>query len=254
MFNLVNANPIPGYFNPPNFLPIFYLEDWNNNEYSTYDTKKRFEDNLKAKGNKWHYARTKVYYNNNKDGYRAPEWNTVDWANSVVVFGCSNVTGIGLAEEETITSQLSKMINRPVINLGAPSTSIDFSFFNSLILAEKYPTPYAVVHLWTSIDRFTRFRQTEMEHLGIWNYEKDNFYTDYVSDTYQTIMNGKMISMASRNLWKDKSRYYAASFFDITAHYMECDRIEVDNEARDLLHPGRLKAAETAQLIAENIT
>ena len=55
----------------------------------------------------------------NPQGWRSPhDFNTLDWNNSVLVFGCSQVWGQGLGYSETLTSQLELRLNQPVINLG----------------------------------------------------------------------------------------------------------------------------------------
>jgi hypothetical protein len=71
---------------------------------------------------------------------------------------------------------------------------------------------------------------------------------------YQSMLTAAYTSMSSREFWKNKCRYYYASFFEATAHYTESDWVSIDNQARDLIHPGKGSAKQMADLIAENIT
>ena len=85
----------------------------------------------------------------NSLGYRTVDFNKVVWNDSIVIFGCSYVFGVGLFNNETISNQLQELIGRPVINMGVPASSMSYAFFNQLALSNS--KPYAVVNLWTSI-------------------------------------------------------------------------------------------------------
>lgn len=248
---------IPAYSLGRQFFPINVLTHRGKmfkftNDFASYDSPHLFKKSLKSQPEDWHYRKKIVKYVTNSDGYRAPEWNTVDWKESVVIFGCSNVMGIGLAEDETISSQLSKISQRPVINFGAPSTAMDFSFYNSVILSENHPIPYAVIQIWTGIDRCSHFEKNSILSCGIW--EQSLYFKEYVRNSYHPAVTAKMISLASKNLWKDRCRYYSASFYEDTAYYLDCAYLRIDNQARDLLHPGRENAREMAELIFKNIS
>jgi hypothetical protein len=255
--NLVNVIPDPTYFNPPNFLPVVMLNHANleTNEldarFSGTDSPSLFEQNLKIQPEDWHYRTKHIEYKINSSGYRTEEWSNIDWKESVVMLGCSNVLGIGLADDETISHQLSFLIDRPVINLGAPGVSFDFSFYNSIILSEYYPTPYAVVDLWTGTDRCTYFDKIDIKHCGIW--EQHPYFKEYIRNDTHSMLRAKFVGMANKNLWKPRCRYYSASFFDRSAYYTDSDWIEIDNQARDLIHPGRNNSKDMARLIAKNI-
>jgi hypothetical protein len=255
--NLVNVIPDPKYFNPPNFLPVVMLNHANSetNEldarFSGTDSPSLFEQNLKTQPEDWHYRTKHIEYKINSSGYRTEEWSNIDWKEAVVILGCSNVLGIGLADDETISHQLSFLIDRPVINLGAPGVSFDFSFYNSIILSEYYPTPYAVVDLWTGTDRCTYFDKIDIKHCGIW--EQHPYFKEYIRNDTHSMLRAKFVGMANKNLWKSRCRYYSASFFDRSAYYTDSDWIEIDNQARDLIHPGRNNSKDMARLIAKNI-
>lgn len=261
MYTLPGATPLPEYVLEYKFLKASLLTYETNdkagqqrysNKFSSYDSEKLFVKNLKKQSNDWHYRNKEVVYRCNSAGYRADEWDTIDWKNAIVVFGCSCTVGIGLAEEETVTEQLSTILNRQVINMGVSASSLMFSFTNSVLLAKNFPTPHAVVQLWTNIDRFTIFKKHLIDHAGPW--DESALYKEYVHNRYHAMTEARYISMASREMWKNKCKYYSASFFDQTAHYTESDWIEIDNQARDQVHPGRNSAKQMAELIAKHIS
>jgi hypothetical protein len=254
--------PTPQYFNLPNFLPIQMLmypdsspestHDNQSKKFSGTDSPELFKQNLKTQSLDWHYRTKEIIYNVNSSGYRAPEWKDVDWNAAVVVFGCSNVAGIGVAEDETVTYYLGQLLNRPVINLGAPGSSIEFSVYNSAILAESYPVPYAVIQIWSGVDRCTHFSKDLAWHCGPWD-TKHHYFKSYVKNDTHSLVRAKFLEMISRNLWKGKTKYYSASYFNKVAHYTNSEYLEIDNDARDLLHPGRHCNLKMAELIAANI-
>jgi len=260
MYKLSTAAPLPEYVTNSKFLKsslLTYEEDSTpgrqvySNKFSSYDSPALFEKNLQTQPHDWHYRTKEVTYQCNSDGYRAPEWSTIDWSNAVVVFGCSCTVGVGLAEDETVTAQLSSRLNRPVVNMGVSASSMKFSFINSALLSKHFPTPYAVVNLWTNIDRFTLFNENDIDHSGPW--DNTEIYAEFVKNQYHSMIEATYISTASKELWKHRCRYYSASFFDISAHYTESDWVSIDNRARDLTHPGKESAKQMADLIAANI-
>ncbi len=259
MHKLHRGLEIPAYVSNYKFLKaslLTYEEIVDNtvthtNKFSSYDSLKLLEENLKTQPADWHYRTKQITYKCNSNGYRSDEWNSINWKKAVVIFGCSCTVGVGLAEDETITHQLSNILNRPVVNIGVSASSMQFSFINSVLLSKNFPTPYAVVQLWTNVDRFTLFKEQQIEHLGPW--DTAEIYKEFVNYPYHALTEATYISTASKELWKNRCRYYSASFFNQTAYYTESDWIEIDNKARDLVHPGRNSARNMAELIAKNI-
>lgn len=245
------------YYDPPNFLPnrmLTFPKALNSyeldNRFSNTDDSKKLEKSLQTQPEDWHYRKKEIYYNVNKDEYRTLEWDQIDWANSIVIFGCSCVAGIGLAEDETISFYLQENTGRPVINMGVPGSSIDFSFYNSLILKEYYPTPYAVIYGWTVSDRITYFDKDKPVMLGKWNLNKDNIYYHWNKEKTNSAIHVKFITSAARLLWANQIKYYDFSFFNETSQIVNCPFIKIDNDARDLLHPGRKNTKLVADMIS----
>jgi len=236
------------------------VDNWNpgNRSYAGTDTEEAFTNNLDTQSKNWYYRKNPVCYKLNSSNYRTLEFKDVNWQESVVVFGCSHVVGLGLDEEDTITSCLSKLINRPVINMGVAASSMYFSLNNSAILNKYYPTPKGVVQIWTSTERFIYYEKNKVEHLGTWvldnvKSERTDFYRTWALDKENVKINALFAQMLSSQLWKDKCGYYEASFFRNTADILNCDYLRYFDHSRDLMHPGRKSAEQAAIKIAKNL-
>lgn len=234
------------------FIPKTTIKDIG---YCMGDGPEAYLSNKEKKGPSWHYYDKKIEYVTNKNGYRAPEWETIDWKNSVVLLGCSMIFGVGVAEDETISYYLSKMIGKPVINLGFPAGSNEIIFNNSVSIFENFGIPSAVITFWSTMDRF-QFYASYPHCVGLWTQPEDTATDVNLFELYNSL-NGNdvnqniksyFLEVANRNFWKDRTEYYSASFFSPTSHYMRLDNFfKPDNNARDLIHPGKDKNYEVAQ-------
>jgi hypothetical protein len=196
----------------------------------------------------------------NSLNYRAPEFSDINWQESVVIFGCSNVFGAGLTDNETIPYQLEKLLKRPVVNMGVPSSSIAYSVFNQTILAESNQSPYAVINLWTSINRITYFYEKEPCHIGPWTarYTNTNIFIrsiksvfdawniDDINPSLQSIFLQKM----SEIIWKD-TKHFQGTFFPNTSDALNVELFHCKDYASDNLHPGPLTAQAVAEQLAQ---
>lgn len=192
-------------------------------------------------------------YKLNSHGYRTQEFDDIDWKNAVVIFGCSNVYGVGLEEDETICSQLSKEIDRPVVNMGVPGSSMQYSLYNSVILNEFYPTPYAVIQIWTMPERTMTFSRYNINGYGTWNIEKNNYMDLWSKNKTNVEVSALFCSMISKQIWESKTNYNEISFFPKTSYLLKCSFIRTIDVARDNLHPGVKTAKKTALKIKENL-
>lgn len=237
--------------------------DWANRHFNFYsmDSEEQFLENSKkfrSNEQSWIYFDKSIEYKFNSQGYRTSEWNDINWQESVVIFGCSNVVGEGLAEADTISGVLSRLLDRPVVNLGVSGTSIAFSSYNSAMLCNNLPTPYAIVQLWTALARMELYTadvvkiHTAAQH-GHIDTISTEFYRSWIS--YPENPNTHMFfnALLSKLLCKSKTRYYEASFFLETANMLQCDYITVDDYARDLTHPGINTAKTVATQIANSL-
>jgi hypothetical protein len=204
------------------------------------DNEKAFQKHLQRMPKHWIYRTKKIFYTYNSDGFRERSLSNVDWANSIVVLGCSNVQGAGLANEDTFCRRLEEILSIPVVNLGVGGSSISFACWNSTILHEYYPRPKAVIHFWTSLYRYVNV--------------EDNKLVRYLPTTKGYCANHNwehgsiMHVMADRGMWRGKLPYYEASFFEDTAKKLNVNYYPSVDLARDLNHPGietNLIAAKT---------
>lgn len=196
---------------------------------------------------------TPLVYTVNSDNYRAPEFDTVDWANSVVILGGSDVLGIGLDDHDTISSQLSQLLSRPVINLGVSASSIQFATYNSTLLAANFPAPYAVIQMWTSDVRCMLFNNGKIDHYGKWNITQNN-YMDHWIQNGNAQSQALIFRMISEHTWKPRCQYLEATLLPKTAAvFADCHLFPRLDLSHDLQHAGPATAAHIAHYFKGHI-
>jgi hypothetical protein len=255
---LPNYGTIINYFEENNL--VYNYEDKIDGgftlDFSGSDTKELFEQNLKTEPDNWYYRTHEVKYTLNSLGYRTKEFDDIDWKESIVVFGCSYVFADGVPDEHTIPYFLEKLSGRPVINMGMGGSSIQTVLHNSIILNDsKYPTPKAIVNIWTNLNRYQLYRNNSTDHMGEWDRLNQEFGKKENLLSFN-LMNIKMI----RNLWKNKTIYYEATLFggekliNRLDKVIYCEYFEYDGGlARDLGHNGPVKNLEIARGIYKKI-
>jgi hypothetical protein len=243
--NIFTVNPLLNHVRKNKFLPTdTYLSPL----WSGTDTKETFEKNLKAQSQDWYYRTHKVTYKNNSQGYRTDEFDKINWAESIVIFGCSNAYGVGLSDEDTISSRLSEMTGRPVVNLGSGGSSMTFALHNSIILDDGYPTPFAVVYIWPDYTRVIEYNRSSIKNHGSWNMEPNSIMDVWNKNSHHAKVNATFIQKTATLLWQNKSRYFEGSFSGPN-EWLGCKHFKNLDKARDLLHPG----IESAKLAANDI-
>jgi len=249
MQNFLIFKTIPKLIKQGKFLPV---DSEVNSLFSGTDTEELFQKNLKTKPENWKYRSAPVRYTYNKDCYRTRNFNEIDWNKSIVIFGCSNVFGVGVDDSETISTYLESITNRPVINMGVGGSSITYSFHNSIILKANYPMPLAVVHLWTDYSRTVYYYRNSLKSYGSWNMEENNYMDLWSKSEHHGMTHALFASLSSKQLWEN-TRYYEASFFSDTAKLLGCDRLKTVDRARDDSHYGCKTLKLTAERIAEKL-
>lgn len=240
--------------NGENKITLFYSRPsrFNNVRYwdgGAYDYKHLFERNKYKLGANWYYYRLNeknLNYTYNEQGFREKSFSEVDWKNSIVFFGCSNVEGIGNRLEDTICKKLEKILDIPTVNLGQSGSSIDIACANSTILHENFPHPKAIVHIWTSLNRYSDFK--EGKQFTSYTPTNKKYFARYNWDC-------RSINYAEtdRALWRNKTLYYEASFFEDTATALKIQPLDQIDLARDRDHPGYQSNQRAAEIIAENL-
>jgi hypothetical protein len=198
----------------------------------------------------------------NSLNYRCPEFEQVDWNKSVVVFGCSNVFGVNLNDADTICAQLEKIIDRPVINMGVPASSISYSVFNQVILAEKNYNPYAVINIWTSPNRLTLFSPNYPYHAGPWTDRLSNkninaralisiFHAWNIKESNPSLYS-LLLQRFAKLMWKD-TQHIEGTFFPNTHETLDVELFHYIDKALDNQHPGPNTAKAVALRLAEQL-
>jgi hypothetical protein len=229
-----------------NFRPrstTLYFDDIDHS-----DSENNYKKNHATLGDSWEYHNKKISYVLNEGGFRTKTVDSIDWKNSVVVFGCSNMFGTGLAEEDTVAAQLEKKLNIPVINLAISGSAVDLAAINSLILHENYPKPKAIVHVWTQESRYSDFKSFKTNNVA----KHGPWLSNYIIDL-NWAERSKFYILADRVLWKNQVPYYEASWFENSAKIYGVDFLETVDRARDLSHPGRISAQSAAEKIAAGL-
>lgn len=219
------------------------------------DNEEEYNKNLLRQPRDWYYRTNHIEYTVNKHGYRTKEFDSIDWANSVVMFGCSVTFGNGLDDKHTISSQLEQLLNMPVINMGVSGSSMLFNHHNNIILREHYPTPKAIVMYWPGHDRIAHYSKHKIVHQGHWNFTENSLIDVWTENETHVNLNAIMLAKANRLLWQDRCAYYEATWENSTSKIIDCDHISDDrgDRARDIIHPGINTAKEIANKIAKRL-
>lgn len=140
--------------------------------FASTDNEDGYISNKEKLGENWYYYDKKIEYKYNSWGYRSKEINEIG-DDFILVFGCSNTEGIGLHEDDMWANKLSKELNMDVLNMGMGGTSIDFQFYNTMLLYDYLikinKTPKLVIYQWPYKYRTTfpfKTNINEIESLG----------------------------------------------------------------------------------------
>ena len=263
-FNNFSQISFPGYLENKDFPFTFNnsLTHQYSTNFSSNDGPKEFERNLKSQPTDWKYRTKSVEYKVNSNGYRCKEWNEINWSEAIVLFGCSCTFGVGLDETETISYHLSKLTGREVVNLGYSSGSNELIVNNCASMLKNFGMPYGVVINWTTTDRFRFYRSNQYDDLGPWtkNAAEINDEEIDVGKLWELTFIDPVNELAKNYYWstytdaifEGRTKYAKISFFGLTAHYTRSEKwFEIDNGARDMLHPGEGNSIEVAKYLSE---
>ena len=213
-------------------------------EFCGPDSRELYSENLRRLPRDWPWRSQTVRYSLNSQGYRCPEFDSVNWSESIVMFGCSYVFGCGIDDSQTMAHLLSARTGRPVVNLGAGATDDMFQWINSNRLYSAGVRPWAVIYVWPGVNRLTELRDNLATwNWGVWNCWSANIAQHWVTNETHVWQYLDYLSMSVNNMWDcPVLEYYA---------YMnrpeQRGRIRawgpVRDQARDLLpsgtyHPG----------------
>lgn len=229
------------------------------------DSPENYKEQLELHGKNWKWADTHIEYDINELGYRAPQFDTIDWKNSLPVFGCSTIFGTGLANEQLCSTLAAEAKGYTPVNFGYPGGSNEtilrniVSFINNV--SEK-DFPKNIIVAWTCIDRTHYYDDMSCVHVGPWSAKDNTVMGDYMMaynmNKYHANITLYYLAETVRALLKGKTNLIEISFYPDTAvvtncHWTTHKQLEPkdirEDRARDDLHHGPKCHKMTAEYI-----
>jgi len=230
------------------------LLEGNLNNFSNFsgkDSHERLVTNLKEQPDDWAWRNKPVHYTLNSQRYRALEWKDYNWSDSILVFGCSMIYGVGVDDCETLPHYLSILTGHPCINLGMGGSGVMFHLANSIILKEHNITPRTVIYVWPDRSRQTEFQNDKLVvNHGLWDAEKSNMKDVMINDTHTKYWANYLIRNI-RLLWE--CPVIEASWYDDMCEITGACKLHFKDYARDCAHPGPKTLKHSAELIATQL-
>lgn len=228
-------------------LPHFY----------PYDSPERYRDNLRSQPADWIWRNKTIRYTLNSLGYRAREFDTVDWSQVIVCFGCSMTFGIGVDDPDAWPVQLSQIVDVPVVNLAIPGGSVQINWANSVRLITAGARPRAVIYHWPDASRSCEFMSDgTVDNWGSWRISA-NPQPDWRASALGTAwaMNAThYLTMAQLMV---QSLVWTCPRLDYTWSSSGPGGVQYRNfkldQARDLQHPGPLSHLTMAESVARDL-
>jgi hypothetical protein len=228
---------------------------WDNDRWVGSDSKESYQKNLKIQPADWYWRNHNIRYTTNSQRYRAPEWDKIDWDNSIVVFGCSEVFGIGVDDEQTVCYQLGRILKVNVVNLGMPGGSCMGLWINTEKLLNYNINPLAVIYNWPTANRVVELiDDTKNIAAGIWmlNQPPRQFGKEWVMHPTQGFEYAKHALMSVRRSWSCPQIHHS---WDIDlANFLKLPRHLKVDEARDCMHYGPVSNFMLATRWAKELT
>lgn len=242
------------------FLPISDRNCKGSCLFLDNDSEELYFENLRKKPIDWKYRYKKVRYKLNSDHYRTVEFKLIPWSECVVIFGCSNVFGIGVSLDETVSAQFTKITGIPAINMGVPGSSPQFSLYNSAILKNNYPKPKAVVFAWTSAHRCSLFlnpphtkKEFYTENCGLWNDDPSGLGEAWNKFDSNANIHLQMTRLVAKQLWHDVKYADYTTFVQNKKYIPDCKFITQVDDARDDSHPGEKTNQIISRYLADSL-
>jgi hypothetical protein len=220
------------------------------------DTAENLAENLLTQGQDWPWRNRRIHYTVNSQGYRAAQFDQINWSESILCFGCSMTFGDGVDDHDTWPSQLGSILGVPTVNLAVCGGSIQLNWANSVRLLKAGIRPRAVVYYWPDQARHCEFEggPREVHHWGSWS--KPVFYPaapGYMNTAWQIMPRH---AEAVSQLMID-SLQWPCPRLDLTWAEQPLDGVEYrvfqTDLARDMRHPGPSSNRLFAESIARDL-
>jgi hypothetical protein len=223
----------------------------SNNKWETNDSESLYQTNLKRQPADWYYRNNSVNYSWNSNGYRAPEWDTIDWQQSHVLMGCSYAMGSGVDDCDTISSQVPNGVN-----LGQSGTSLYAIEYNTIRMIDAGIRPLTVKIIMPNIARLTYWGDIDWIDLTPHDLSVRGdqlvspvreCYAGWLSIKYNAEQHGYMAARAVQALWKsngvpcDLYQHWAPENPVFNQGYQLPEPVDQarDINSNNFAHPGR---------------
>lgn len=225
----------------------------NQFNFSGKDSYTTYCINLQTQSPDWVWRNSPVSYTLNSQRYRSLEWKDCDWDNSILVFGCSMVYGVGVTDQDTLPSQITNLTGIPTINLGMGGSGLTFQLANSIILKEHNISPKLVIYVWPDQSRQTEFQSSNhVLHHGAWNLDSSWMKELMINDTHTRCLSDYLIRNM-RLLWD--CPVIEASWYSNMCESTNAIKLPlISDYARDRAHPGPTTLKESALVISKNLS
>jgi hypothetical protein len=210
-----------------------------------WDSANRYAQHCHTQGADWFWRHRALRYTVNSQGYRAPEFDTIPWADSVAFFGCSTVFGEAVSDEHTVASLVPGGVN-----LGRSGVDATFQWINTVRLRDAGIRPRACVYMWPSASRVTQFRSRhQVKQWGAWNtLTPGDWAAAWLRDPVHKFEIVRACYHTVDHMWHDQCPVVHMSYGqEIVDILPTCHLITQVDHGRDLAHPG----VETNQNLAD---
>ena len=231
--------------------------------YDSLESEILFFKNLPRQSQDWIYRTKKVNYTTNGQWYRCKPFDQINWNNSIVIFGCSNVFGLGVDDNDTLAVRLQSLTNCDVINLGVRGSCQLFNLYNMILLKNKNIKPKAIIHVWTDSKRpFTVDVNYNIEHHGNWNdygattpTPLNQLFGNYKSHIVSAMFNRMIANTVYNDIPVIHATYFNELWKEQTLRYPNLPIIFFPTKdwGRDLKHPGIESHINAADLLYQEL-
>lgn len=203
------------------------------------DSSANYQRELELQPDNWYYRNKEVNYTLNSQGYRAPEWQDIDWENSIVFMGGSQFFGVGNDDSDTIPNMVTILTGTPTVNLSLGGVGMQFHRQNTKMLIDNNIKPKKVFLIATPKYRFTWMKEKAPGELSFENFGSWLLQNDKVDPSYSS---------------REPKTSYAKLRKELFTYWIDFDR-QVDLEYKHCVDHIQLmweKAGVPVELFAEN--